>query len=182
MVFKTVVPIIILGLVILVIGTTHNNPVYVITDTENINQVTGLSFVPPEGRNLFWSPCLGKMACRNTALFPIIDALGGSLVAEPSTLRCFRRAPRGKQVQMCNCSEITISQIAMLFYNSSSHQIIDMNQPSKKMCLEIGKNNAAILSPICKTTYILQPRKPLKETHRQRVAPWFQRSSIATKR
>lgn len=125
-----------------------------------MNCVMGLSFVPPEGRRLIWSPWEG---CEDgTAFLPIIDVLTGLLIPQPSTARCFRHVPVGNRVEMCKCSEITVSEIAMLVYNSSNNEIIDLNKPSKKMCLEIGNNNDAILSPDCKTKYKLQPRMVCK--------------------
>ena len=123
--------------------------------TSNMSRV--LCYQQPDQRALYF---LSKSQIRNPRL-PIIDIQQGLLIPQPSTSRCFRLVlgvGNESRVEMCYCFEVTVSQIVMLAYDRSG-EILDLNQPSKKMCLGIGKNNAAILSSDCSLKFKLQPVK-----------------------
>lgn len=128
------------------------------------NMAKVLCYEQPNWRALYFEPLLKQSVNHNPTytMLPIIDIQQGLLIPQPSTSRCFRLVPgvgNESRVEMCYCAEVTVSQIVMLAYNASSGEILDLNQPSKKMCLGIGTSNAAILSSNCTAKFKLQPTK-----------------------
>ena len=121
-----------------------------------------LCYQQPDWRALYFEPLIKQSINRSPTciVLPIIDIQQGLLIPQPSTSRCFRLVPgveNESRVEMCYCFEVTVSQIVMLAYDASSGEIVDLNQPTTKMCLAIGTNSAAILSSSCTDRFKLQP-------------------------